>query len=150
MTRTYSDDTHIYSVDLMFSYVNTFKPKAIEIPIEDILFNLNFKGWSNGKHVYSPIDVLKNPKKYPHEIKRIKDADLKYPIMVQISTNFIIDGVHRTIKAMSNGDKYIKAYIFPTKLMKKFIVGNVNERDKVDKMESYELIDLFVKRFMKK
>lgn len=148
MPRTYSDDDNIYSVDLMFSYVNNFKPKPTNILIKDILFNLSFKGWSDGKHVYSPLDVLENPKKYPEEIKRIKDADLNYPIMV--TENFIVDGVHRTIKALHKGDKYIKAYVFPKKIMKKFIIGSVKDRETINRIETYEIIDLFYKRFMKK
>ena len=55
MPRTYSDDNNIYSVDLMFSYVNNFKPKPTNILIKDILFNLSFKGWADGKHLYSPL-----------------------------------------------------------------------------------------------
>lgn len=148
MVRTYSDNKKIYSVDMMFSYVNNFKHKVIEVPIRDILFNLSFKGWADQKHIYSPMEVIMNPKKYPKEIKRIKESDLKYPIM--LDGNLIVDGVHRTIKAMLNGQETIKAYVFPKKLMGKFIVGNRSEWSKVDKMEMFEVIDLFYGRFCKK
>lgn len=150
MPRTYSDEKNIYSVDMMFAYVNNFKPKVISIPIRNILFNLSFKGWGNPKthELYSPMDVIMNPKKYPDEIKRIKNSDLKYPIMVH--NDYIVDGVHRTIKAMLNGQDSIKAYSFSNKLMKKFLVDSTGDWKTVDKMEIYKLIDLFYKRFMKK
>ena len=148
MVKTYSDKKNIYSVDMMFSYVNNFKHKTVNVQIKDLLFNLDFKGWySDELGSYAPVDVIDNPKKYPEEVKRIKNADLKYPIMLH--DNYIVDGVHRTIKAMLQGKKTIKAYQFPTKLMKKFLINSTGNWKEAIKIEPYELIDLFHKRFAK-
>lgn len=148
MVKTYSDGRNIYSVEMMFSYVNNFKVKTTLVPIKDILFNLEVKGWANSKGRYSPVEVLKNPKKYPEEIKKIKEANLKYPIM--LDGNNIADGVHRTIKAIQQGKTTIKAYKFPKKLLKKFLLSSTGDWEKARGMQTWELIDLFYKRFVKK
>jgi hypothetical protein len=47
---------------------------------------MNYKGWGDPKKkiFYSANMVLNNPKKYKDEMKRIKNADLKYPIKDKI------------------------------------------------------------------
>jgi hypothetical protein len=49
----------------------------------------------DGEIYYSPIDVLKIKKKkqkYADETKRIKEADLNYPIIIY--KNYVVDGVY--------------------------------------------------------
>ena len=152
MVRTYSNNKNIYSVDMMFAYINIFKPKPIKIPISELLKNLERKSWGDpGKNIYySAMDVIQNPthKKYKDDNNRIKNANLNYPIMIDDKNN-IIDGIHRLSKAYSQNTKYIKTYVFDKEIMKKFLVNNNGDWEKVDNMEIYQYIELFHKKFYK-
>lgn len=150
--QTFSNNKNIYSVDMMFAYINIFKPKSIKIPISELLKNLEGKSWGDPekKIYYSAMDVIKNPKnkKYKDDNNRIKKANLNYPIMIDDKNN-IIDGVHRLSKAYSQNKKYIKAYVFDKEIMKKFLVNNNGNWKKIDNMEIYQYIELFHKKFYK-
>ena len=90
-------------------------------------------------------DVLANKKRYSADYARIKDADLRYPIIVYKGE--ILDCVHRYVKAMTLKKKTINAYVFDSRLMKKFIIdtsGNYNI-----KIETNEYIERFNKLFKK-
>ena len=58
---------------------------------------------SSSKHyVITPNQVLKNPKKYKKQYKRIMNANLKYPIEIMKNQKGlweILDGLHRLVKA---------------------------------------------------
>lgn len=146
--KTYSDDKHIYSVDMMMSYVNTQKHPIEKIKIDENLWQLDQNVWGD----YSPSDVLKHPerKKYAENIQRIKDADLSYPIFMT-SKYQIIDGYHRLLRAVKEKKPSINAYIFDTALMKKFIVcKELNYPAVHQRMKIHELLELYVKRFCPK
>lgn len=151
MPQSYSNGKKIYSVDMMFGYINLFKPKTERVKISDFLHVLEYKGWGDPSknEYYSPLEVLKNPKKYKNEIDRIKNADLKYPII--INNRFIVDGVHRLCKAYlmskKGGSQTMKAYVFNNQDMKKFLINNKGDWDIVDKLDSHFYIELFHKRF---
>jgi len=147
MPQTFSDDKKIYSVDMMFAYINIFKLKYTKIKIDQLLHNLDYKGWGNPKInlFYSPKQVLENPKKYKDEIKRINESNLKYPIIVY--NNNIVDGVHRLTKSCLLNKKTIKAYIFDDKTIKNFIIDKNKDWNKVDKIQIYNYIELFIKKF---
>ena len=147
MPQTISDDKKIYSVDMMFDYINIFKPKYTKIKTDQLLHNLEYKGWGDPKNnlFYSPKQVLENPKKYKDEIKRINEAELKYPIIVY--NNNIVDGVHRLSKSYLLNKKTIKAYIFDDKTIKNFIIDKNKDWNKVDKIQVYNYIELFIKKF---
>lgn len=153
MPQTFSNGKYIYSVDMMFGYVNMFKPKSKNVNISDFLHVLEYKGWGDpSKNLYySAIDVFKNPKKYKKEVLRIKNANLNYPIIVH--DRYIVDGVHRLCKAYllskKGGPQKIKAYVFNTKEMNKFLINKNGDWDKVDKLGSHFYIELFHKRFCK-
>jgi len=143
--KTYSDEKHIYSVDMMMAYVNTHKLKAEDFPLEENFWQLEQRVWGE----YSPADVLKHPerKKYAENIDRMKKADLSYPIFVT-SKYQIIDGYHRLLKAVHRKEKTIKAYVFDTALMKKFIVNKDLDFPAVhQRMGIHELLELYSKRF---
>ena len=145
MPRTTSHGKLIYSVDMMLAYVNIFKPLAVKIPLSDIKLDFDFDGWMEGKTRISINDVLKNKKKYVINYTRIKNADLRYPIIVYKGE--ILDGVHRYVKALMLKKKTINAYVFDHRLMKKFIIdtsGNYNV-----KIETNEYIERFNKLFKK-
>lgn len=143
--KTYSDEKQIYSVDMMMAYVNLFKPKAINFSIEDNLWQIEQPVWGE----YSPADVLKSPskKKYAENMERIHNADLSYPIFAT-GKHQIIDGYHRILKAIQRGDKEIKAYIFDTATMKKFVISKDLDYSKVHQhTQIHTLLELFNRRF---
>jgi hypothetical protein len=145
MPRTTSNGKLIYSVDMMLAYVNIFKPLVVKIPLSDIKLDFDFNGWGDGKTKISVNDVLANKKKYSTDYARIKNADLRYPILMYKGE--ILDGVHRYVKAMTLKKKTINAYVFDSRLMKKFIIdtsGNYNV-----KIETNEYIERFNKLFKK-
>lgn len=134
--KTYSDEKNIYSVDMMMAYVNLFKPKTVDFDIQENLWQIEQPVWGD----YSPLDVLQNPekKKYAENIKRIRDADLSYPIFIT-SKDQIIDGYHRVLKAVRKKEKTVKAYVLDAVILKKCIL----QKD----MEIHEVLELFYKRF---
>ncbi len=139
----------IYSIDLMISYVNLFKPKEININVKDFEDVLAFKVWNEGQS--SPIDVLEDPKNESHkdDFEKINKADLKYAIFLDANSN-IINGHHRLTKAFLNNKKTLKAIMFDDKLIEKFKLSNKatkKELVRVILMPPFKLIDMFVKRF---
>jgi disulfide oxidoreductase YuzD len=145
--HTFNDDKNIYSVDMMFAYINIFKPKSSTMHVEDLLHNLEFKCWGypDRNIEYSPFEVIDNPNKYKDEIDRITNANLNYPIIVY--NNNIVDGVHRLTKAELLRKKSIKVFIFDDSLMKYFLIGKRKDRAKVDQIKLWDLIALFYSRF---
>jgi len=145
--NTYSDNKNIYSVDMMIAYVNLFKPKYVKINVDDLIHNIECECWGDPTNNirYSPQDVLKNPKKYKNEVERINNANLRYPIMVHGKN--IIDGVHRLTKSAILNKKTMRVYIFDSALMKKFIIDKKKDWQKVDKIKTREIIELFYKNF---
>jgi hypothetical protein len=142
MVQTFSDDTGTYSVDMMFAYVNLFKPEPVAIRVDDFKRTLSFKGWDDERgRRFSANDVLRDPGKYPGDAKRIEEADLKYPVLV--AKGFIVDGVHRLAKATRQGRENLKAHVFDRGTLRKFKI-------KDDKLDIHEYIALFHKRFCRK
>ena len=151
MVKTYSNGNKIYSVDMMFTYLNLFKHPVTTIDVieySDILYQ---KGWGDPvkKIYYSPMDVLKNPTKklYKNEMKRIKNADLSYPIIIH--NEYIVDGLHRLTKAIIGNKDKLGAYIFNDSLMKKFLINDKRKWESVDKMGISDFIEKFHKEFCK-
>jgi disulfide oxidoreductase YuzD len=103
---------------------------------------LDYTCWENNVR---PIDVLTDiqNKKYTKEVARIKNADMKYPIIIDSNYN-ILDGFHRYAKHIIDNKKTIILVIFDKKLMKKFIIGKRNEKCN---LEINDYIQLFHKRF---
>ena len=151
MVQTYSNNNNIYSVDMMFAYLNIYKQRVsyTKILVSKYIQTLNYKGWGDPQNnlFYSALDVIDNPKKYKNEINRIENSNLNYPIITD--GKFIIDGVHRLAKSHMKNKKYIKCYVFDKPLMKKFLINNKGDWDKVDKLPINYYIELFNKRFIK-
>ena len=144
MPQTTSKGKNVYSVDLMFAYINIFKPEITKIKLDTINYNMDTKGWGEGN--ISVNDVLKNPKKYKDDYDKINYANLKYPIIMDIKGN-ILDGVHRYIKSKLLNKKIIKLYLFNDKLLNKFIINKTKNYN--TKLEINEYIELFYKNFVK-
>ena len=149
MVRTYRDNSKIYSVDMMFAYIKIYKPKSIYVNVKPLLINLEYKGWGDPETniKYSPLDVLKDPKKYKDDMERIKTANMNYPIVLHGSN--IVDGVHRLTNAYLTDRKKIKAYVFTKEIMNKFLINKTKNWDKVFKLQTHDYIILFYKRFCK-
>jgi len=60
-------------------------------------------------------DLLKKPNKA--FMKRVEDADMKYPILID-SDDYIIDGAHRLAKAYFAKQKTIKVKVITEKILK--------------------------------
>lgn len=143
--KTFSDEKHIYSVDMMLAYVNTHKLPVEKLSIEENLWQLKQDVWGN----YSPEDVLQHPdkKKYAENIQRMKEADMSYPIFVT-SKHQIIDGYHRFLKAVEMKNSFIKAYVFEPTLMRKFIINKELDYPAVhQRMGVHELLEIYARRF---
>jgi len=146
MVAIYSVNKNIYSVDLMIAYVNIYKPKFIKVnPNYFIDSIINYKGWGDPskKILYSPQDVLNEPKKYKDDYERIINAELNYPIIIT-KNNSVVDGIHRLIKAFYL-KKQINAYVFDYKLLKKFLLDKNGNYSKVDNLSISDLIGFFAK-----
>jgi len=140
---TYHDGKNIYSVDMMIAFLNMHKYPVKLIEVEELVPQLDEVVWD-----VSPKTVLENMnlKKYSEDAKRIKSADLSYPIIIY--KNRIVDGYHRVSRSHLEGKKEIKAHVFDTNIMKKFIVDKDMNFVKVHKdMEIHELLELFSERF---
>jgi disulfide oxidoreductase YuzD len=152
MVMTYGCNNKIYSVDMMFSYLNIYEHPIVKVKVEDFLPTLTYQGWGNPiKNImYSANDVINNPtnKKYENDYKRIQDANLKYPIIIH--NGYIVDGVHRLAKAYLTKRKTLNAYIFDKQLMNKFMVNKKRDYEKVKGMNTYEYIQMFNERFCAK
>lgn len=144
--RFYSNKSTVYSVDLMFVYLNRHKHKVTEINVDSLIDQTKYKGWFHGRKKISPMNVINNPKLYKEHMKRIKDADLSFPIIM--NKGYIIDGMHRLMKSIAEGHETISAYVFDAKLMKKFKIGTIKDFNIHDfHLEEYELIEIYLDRF---
>jgi hypothetical protein len=131
----------------MFAYINVFGHQITTIDAMDYSDVLKYKGWGNPdkKTLFSPLDVLKNPALYESDMKRIKRANLSFPIIIHNGN--IVDGVHRLTKAFLKNKKNLDAYIFDDNLMKKFLISNKGDWNKVDSMNTHDFIVKFYENF---
>jgi hypothetical protein len=140
--HTYTTKSKIYSVDLMIAYIRIAKPKPKKVLVSSLDHCLTYESWAteDGKMKYSANDVIDDKKNpiYTKEIEKIKKADMSYPIIIH--SGYVVDGLHRLVKAKMNKDEKISAYIFDTDLMKKFAI-------KQREMSVWEVIELYEKRF---
>ena len=144
--KTYSPDMkHIYSVDMMLSYINVHKPKVVNLPVDLFVEQLNQNVWGD----WSPMTVIHKitMKKYKANADRIYKADLSYPIIITDKNN-IVDGYHRAAKAVLEGKKTIKAYVFNNTLMNKFLLDKDANFVKVHQHTSVsDILDIYISRF---
>lgn len=150
MPQTFSDDKYLYSVDMMFAYLKNNEHPTTKIMVDDYIDTLEYSGWGDpSKNIYySAMDVINNPMVYQDEYKRILRADLSYPIIIS-ADGYIVDGMHRISKAYLEKKPSIRAYVFDEDLMTKFILAgkSIDVWEMVDKMPTYEIIDLYYQRF---
>jgi len=145
----YSINKKIYSVDMMITYINIFKPKIKQVETMPLFGALENKLWGDPRknNFYSPLDVIRNKKKYKNEMKLIQKVDLKYPII--ISNRGVVDGFHRLAKAYLTNKKKIKAVFLSDEQMELFLINKRGDWDKVSSLRVYDYIKLFHDRFHK-
>jgi hypothetical protein len=139
---SYADDKYIYSVDMIFVWLrrNPVKPKRVKVSeLEHVLKEGRWGEDPNGI-LATPMDVLGNPDKYPDQAKRIHDANLRYPIIMDYRGR-VVDGIHRVTKAHLEGKKTIRAYILDKKTLGKFRIGK-------DSMHPHDILELYMRRFV--
>ena len=154
MINLYMGEKYIYSTDMMLSYVNLCKPKYETLSIRKKDEDYLDEGvlW-DGKDTFVPYNyAIKHKKKFKEELERIKNANLKYPIIILKlgKTDIILDGAHRFIKSIITKKKTIKAYIIYKKLLNKFKIAKASEEKKIDTMSLHFFITKFFDTFCEK
>lgn len=100
---------------------------ALDIPIEDmdvsfLEWQLDLPFWAHDGKKYNlhPRYVLKKIDSYPDHKDRILNADIQYPIDIMENQNGnleILDGVHRLVRLMLEGNTKIKVRKIPRKFI---------------------------------
>jgi hypothetical protein len=137
----------IYSVDMMLCYLNINKPETKTVKTSSLKSFMSADAWGNplSNKYHTPNDVLKDPKKYKKDYKKIQKSKLKYPIIM--CNKVIIDGYHRLAKAYMKKITSIKVVEFDKKTLEKFYLGN--NMKKINELAMFEYIKLFNERFCK-
>jgi hypothetical protein len=82
-----------------------------EMPVSELVWQLSLPWWRDGDcyFVLRPVDVLAAPQRYPKQHARTLAADLAYPIDITLRHGhwFVLDGVHRLLKAVLVGRRTI-------------------------------------------
>ena len=85
-------------------------------------------------------------KKYRSDAERIRKANLAYPIIVT-SKHVIVDGYHRVARTYLDGIKTIDAHVFDPALMRKFILVKGMDFVALNKLNIFDILELWTKRF---
>lgn len=104
---------------------------SINLPTEEMLvaeltwhFELPFWRDNNGTwFVVRPVDVLRDPDKYPEHRDRIAACDLSFPmhIMHHKERWVFLDGMHRLAKAVQQGMTKVRVKKFPSERIQEII-----------------------------
>lgn len=167
MVGTFSDESGVYLVDLMFRYTQELPSKMI--PIKKIKFFLKWNTWGEKDISLTPLDVIKHingkrilsGKKYEallegDHINRIKVCDTKYPVLIYKKSvndkeyNFVlIDGYHRLTKMYIKKNELVPCIFFDNEIMKKFWISKLKDQEKVFKLTRPQIDKIYKKRFGK-
>jgi len=142
--KTWHNHKDLYSVDMMFAYLNTHKHPVIKLSLDIFVPQLNEIVWGG----WSPMTVIEKigMKKYQENAEQIKAADLSYPIIVT-EKHVIIDGYHRLAKAYLEGKKDIKVNVIDDALLRKFLLVKGMDFAKLNSLAIYDILELWNKRF---
>lgn len=88
--------------------------------------HMKSKCWKepNKNKFFSPLDIIKKRAKSELHSKRIEDADLSYPIIINKANGWILDGIHRLARAYLDNREYIDAIVLDSDILERSIVGN--------------------------
>ena len=87
-----------------------------EMNIEELTWHFGVPFlWENGVYNLKPQEVLDSPDAHKEEYERTLRADLKHPIDIMENKGhwFILDGLHRLVKAYLQGSKTVKVRKIP-------------------------------------
>ncbi len=108
---------HIQKYGFTFEWDNQ-KIWELDIPTESIdiaqlEWILDMPFWSNNGNSWSlsAREFLQNPDLYPKHQKRFETADTSFPIDImknELGQWLILDGLHRLVKLVQLGHKYVK------------------------------------------
>ena len=108
-------------------FVNTVKLrklplKIIDVDLDKLIWHFDMPVWEkDGTDDWNltPGEVIKKKSYSKEHQKRIKKANVKYPIIITKYKNrlVILDGIHRLTKTYIAGNKKIKAKIIPQKYL---------------------------------
>lgn len=145
--NVYIDDKYIYSIHMIYAYINLFNLVPEKIKIKQVVDNLSQPVWNNKT---KPIDVLsvmmkkENNNNYSEDIKQIKQSDVEKPIIIT-ENDIIIDGMYILAKSKLDSKQHVNAYIIDKSLLKKFRILRHNETDKIKTLNINNYIEIFVK-----
>jgi hypothetical protein len=92
-----------------------------KIPTSELEWQLELPWWQHNRQYFtlSPIQVAANPEKYKEQYQRTLAAHLNHPIIVRNINGrwFILDGVHRLLKAHINTTPEVEIAIFADNLI---------------------------------
>lgn len=98
--QTYTRNGQSVNIQQLVNKVGNKKP--IRIPVGKFIHYLDNDLWFGGEEV--------TVNEFITHYNRIKAADLSYPILVhQATPDEVIDGLHRLVKAITEGHTYIMA-----------------------------------------
>ncbi len=123
--QVYIDEKNItYDVQLLKKVTETNRVEKAKV--DDLKEQLYDKSvWAEGDRRISPMMVLNNPT-YDHtyikHMSKIRMCNLEDPILIRAKSGRIIDGFHRTTKALLIGKSRIKAIFIQEEQMKQAIV----------------------------
>lgn len=125
--KFYCDGDKFYSVDMIMWWIRDTNSTSTSIPLDKLIPQLSHDYWGDPRtgREYSPMDVARSPQDYPEEMLRTQSADLRYPIIIEDDTGYIIDGLHRLLKKYLRGNTVntINAYRIPRNVLRKFAIG---------------------------
>lgn len=147
--QTFSAGKRIFSVDMMHAYINIFKPKHVLVPMSFLEYVLDHSSWGKLDNSHSARDVLAAPKKYKKDMERIVTANLKYPIIIwkNKTGHYVVDGIHRIAATYLKKSPKIKAIIFSTPLMQKFLLSINGDWNLINQLSQADIMQRFYKRF---
>lgn len=151
MANVYIDDKYVYSIDMIYAYINLFKFKTEQIKTSSIIDNLELLCWNKIK----PNDILeliknknnKNDTYINKNIDKINKANIETPVIIT-DQNIVIDKMHVLAKIKLENKKMVNVYIIDKLLLKKFRILRYNEIDKLNTLNINNYIEIFVKNII--
>jgi hypothetical protein len=107
------DELRPYVLELDWDRERLWK---LELPVEEmtvaaLAWQLALPWWRDGERYFSvrPVDVLTIPNPHREQFERTMDADLAFPLDVTRRAGrwFVLDGVHRLLKALALGQAIV-------------------------------------------
>lgn len=100
---------------------------ALDIPVQEIsvselewIFDFPFWSYDGGKYNLTPRKVIENIDLYPEHKDRVLGADISHPIDTMENQNGklqILDGLHRLVRLVLEGNKVVKVRKIPRKVI---------------------------------